>query len=217
MRPDGTDSVPILHNPGKVSEESDAIFYFPDCGSERLFSEVGIATLAMLREVGAETVMPPGYRFCGYPQTAAGLYDRGRLIIIENRMLFHRIAITLNYMDIKTVLVSCGTCMDQLLQYQFEKIFPACRLLDIHEHMMERDVVLDGAQGTEYLFHDLSHTPIQRQVASILTGKSVLLSDCRYGEADTLGTSRPDITNQLRFRKSEELNKDIDVLLKKSA
>ncbi|MES9949585.1 MAG: hypothetical protein ABW118_11550 [Candidatus Thiodiazotropha sp.] len=175
----------------------------------------------MLREVGAEIVMPPGYRFCGYPQTAAGLYDRGRLIIIENRMLFHRIAITLNYMDIKTVLVSCGTCMDQLLQYQFEKIFPACRLLDIHEYMMERDVVLDGAQGTEYLFHDLSHTPIQhynqRQVASILTGKSVLLSDCRYGEADTLGTSRPDITNQLRFRKSEELNKDIDVLVKKTA
>ncbi|MBT3039894.1 MAG: (Fe-S)-binding protein [gamma proteobacterium symbiont of Ctena orbiculata] len=95
MRLDGTDSVPILHNPGKLSEENYANFYFPDCGSERLFSEVGIATLAILREVGAETVMPPGYRCCGYPQTAAGLYDRGRQIISENRILFHRIAITL--------------------------------------------------------------------------------------------------------------------------
>ncbi|PUB88289.1 MAG: hypothetical protein DBP01_12115 [gamma proteobacterium symbiont of Ctena orbiculata] len=114
MRLDGTDSVPILHNPGKVSEESYAIFYFPDCGSVRLFSEVCIAALAILREVGVETFMPPGYRCCGYPQTAARLYDRGRQIISENRILFILSPLPLNYMDIKTVLISCGTCMDQL-------------------------------------------------------------------------------------------------------
>ncbi len=33
--------------------------------------------------------------------------------------LFHRVANTLNYLDIKTVVVSCGTCMDQLLKYEF--------------------------------------------------------------------------------------------------
>ena len=51
---------------------------------------------------------------------------------------------TLNYMDIKTVIVSCGTCMDQLLGYEFEKIFPGCRLLDIHEYLMEKGDVGDG-------------------------------------------------------------------------
>ena len=59
-------------------------------------------------------------------------------ITTDNRVLFHRVANTLNYLDIKTVIVSCGTCMDQLQKYQFEKIFPGCRLLDIHEYLMER-------------------------------------------------------------------------------
>ncbi|MCU7929715.1 MAG: DUF3683 domain-containing protein [Candidatus Thiodiazotropha sp. (ex Codakia rugifera)] len=217
LKLDDTNSVPILRHPGKVTEESDAVFYFPGCGSERLYSEIGMASLAMLCELGAETVLPPGYLCCGYPQTAAGLHARGRQITTENRVLFHRIANTLNYMDIKTVLVSCGTCMDQLQQYKFEKIFPGCRLLDIHEYMMEKGVSLDGTQTTEYLYHDPCHTPIKQyepqQVASSLTGKPVLLSDRCCGEAGTLGTSRPDIANQLRYRKSEELNKGIDILM----
>jgi len=45
--------VPILRDPQKVNEQSDAVFYFPGCGSERLFSQVGMATLAMLYETGA--------------------------------------------------------------------------------------------------------------------------------------------------------------------
>jgi FAD/FMN-containing dehydrogenase/heterodisulfide reductase subunit C len=208
-----TKSVPILRNPHRVNEESDAVFYFPGCGSERLYSEIGMATLAMLTELGAETVLPPGYLCCGYPQTSSGLHARGRQITTENRVLFHRIANTLNYMDIKTVLVSCGTCMDQLLQYEFDKIFPGCRLLDIHEYMLEKGVALDGGQATEYLYHDPCHTPMKQynplQVARQLTGKNVLLSDRCCGEAGTLGTSRPDIANQLRFRKSEELARGI--------
>ena len=213
LKLDDTKSVPILRNPAKVSEESDAVFYFPGCGSERLYSEIGLATLAMLTELGAETVLPPGYLCCGYPQSAAGLHAKGRQITTENRVLFHRIANTLNYMDIKTVLVSCGTCMDQLLQYEFGKIFPGCRLLDIHEYMLEKRVALDGKQNTEYLYHDPCHTPIKQynplQVARKLTGKEVLLSDRCCGEAGTLGTSRPDIANQLRYRKGEELARGI--------
>ncbi|HET6718630.1 MAG TPA: DUF3683 domain-containing protein, partial [Rhodocyclaceae bacterium] len=125
--------IPVIRNPQKVTEESDAVFYFPGCGSERLFSQVGLATQAMLYETGAITVLPPGYLCCGYPQTSAGNEDKGQQITTDNRVLFHRVANTLNYLDIKTVLVSCGTCMDQLMKYQFEKIFPGCRLLDIHE------------------------------------------------------------------------------------
>ena len=121
-----------------MTEDSDAVFYFPGCGSERLFSNVGLATQAMLYEVGAITVLPPGYLCCGYPQTSAGNHDKGQEITADNRVLFHRVANTLNYLDIKTVIVSCGTCMDQLQKYEFEKIFPGCRLLDIHEYLMEK-------------------------------------------------------------------------------
>ena len=138
--------IPVIRNPQKTTEESDAVFYFPGCGSERLFSQVGLATQAMLYEVGATTVLPPGYLCCGYPQTSSGDEDKGQKITTDNRVLFHRVANTLNYLDIKTVIVSCGTCMDQLLKYQFEKIFPGCRLLDIHEYLMEKGVKLEGVE-----------------------------------------------------------------------
>ncbi|WP_298310943.1 DUF3683 domain-containing protein, partial [Propionivibrio sp.] len=109
--------VPVIRDPRKVSAADyagDAVFYFPGCGSERLFSQVGLATQAMLYEIGAQTVLPPGYLCCGYPQTAAGEADQGQRITTDNRVLFHRVANTLNYLDINTVIVSCGTCMDQL-------------------------------------------------------------------------------------------------------
>ena len=40
--------VPIIRNPSATTPETEAVFYFPGCGSERLFSQVGLATRAML-------------------------------------------------------------------------------------------------------------------------------------------------------------------------
>ena len=208
--------VPILRNPAKFSEDSDAVFYFPGCGSERLFSQVGLATQAMLFELGVQTVLPPGYLCCGYPQTAGGQADKGEAITVANRVLFHRVANTLNYLDIRTVIVSCGTCMDQLLKYEFEKIFPGCRLLDIHEYLMEKGVRLDDVSGERYLYHDPCHTPMKThaplKVANALLGGSpensvVQLSDRCCGESGTLAVTRPDISTQIRFRKEEEIRK----------
>jgi FAD/FMN-containing dehydrogenase/Fe-S oxidoreductase len=201
--------VPVIRDPAKLNEDSDAVFYFPGCGSERLFSQVGLATQAMLYELGAQTVLPPGYLCCGYPQTSSGRADVGDAITTENRVLFHRVANTLNYLDIKTVIVSCGTCMDQLLKYQFGKIFPGCRLLDIHEYLLEKEVKLEGVEGVKYLYHDPCHTPMKTynpiKVANTLMGQAVKLSDRCCGESGTLAVSRPDISTQIRFRKQEEL------------
>ncbi|MEN6586460.1 MAG: FAD-binding oxidoreductase, partial [Sulfuricella sp.] len=203
--------VPVIRNPAKLTEESDAVFYFPGCGSERLFSQVGLATQAMLFDVGAVTVLPPGYLCCGYPQTSAGDEDKGQAITTANRVLFHRVANTLNYLDIKTVIVSCGTCMDQLLKYQFEKIFPGCRLLDIHEYLMEKGIRLEGVTGRHYMYHDPCHTPMKTyaplKVAQELMGGDVRLSDRCCGESGTLAVTRADISTQVRFRKQEELVK----------
>ncbi len=211
-----TRHVAIVRDPRKVNDESEAVFYFPGCGSERLFSRIGLATLAMLYEVGAQTVLPPGYLCCGYPQTAGGDQPTGNRISTDNQVLFHRVANTLNYLDIKTVLVSCGTCMDQLLKYQFERIFPGCRLLDIHEYLMEKGMKLEGVPGVKYLYHDPCHTPMKThapvKVASTLMGQEVLLSDRCCGEAGTFAVSRPDIATQVRSRKEEELHRGIAAL-----
>jgi Fe-S oxidoreductase len=132
---------------------------------------------------------------------------------VNNQVLFHRVANTLNYLDIKTVLVSCGTCIDQLLKYQFEKIFPGCRLLDIHEYLMEKGVRLEGTNGVKYLYHDPCHTPMKHykptKVAAELLGQEVALSDRCCGEAGTFAVSRPDVATQVRFRKAEVLHAGI--------
>ncbi len=205
--------VPIIRDPSRVAEESDAVFYFPGCGSERLFSQVGLATQAMLYHVGAQCVLPPGYLCCGYPQTSAGNHDKGQEIITDNRVLFHRVANTLNYLDIRTVVVSCGTCMDQLQKYEFEKIFPGCRLLDIHEYLLEKGVRLGEGEltGVRYMYHDPCHTPMKTyqpiKVVNELMGTKVVQNDRCCGESGTLASTRPDISTQVRFRKEEEMRK----------
>ena len=203
--------IPVIRNPQTATTDSEAVFYFPGCGSERLFSQVGLATQAMLYHVGAITVLPPGYLCCGYPQTSAGQDDKGQQITTDNRVLFHRLSNTLNYLDIKTVIVSCGTCMDQLQKYQFEKIFPGCRLLDIHEYLMEKGVKLEGITGTRYMYHEPCHTPMKVhsgiKVANTLMGTRVDLNERCCGESGTLAATRPDISTQVRFRKQEEMEK----------
>jgi len=201
--------VPIIRNPQTTSAETEAVFYFPGCGSERLFSQVGLATQAMLWHAGVQTVLPPGYLCCGYPQKGSGQFDKADQIITDNRVLFHRVANTLNYLDIKTVVVSCGTCYDQLQGYQFDKIFPGCRIIDIHEFLLEKGIKLES-QGA-YLFHDPCHSPMKLQepmkTVKALMGDNVIESKRCCGESGTLGVSRPDISTQVRFRKEEELLK----------
>ncbi len=202
--------VPVIRDPRATTAETEAVFYFPGCGSERLFSQVGLATQAMLWHAGVQTVLPPGYLCCGYPQRGAGQYDRAEKIITDNRVLFHRVANTLNYLDIKTVVVSCGTCYDQLLDYKFEDIFPGCRIVDIHEYLLEKGITLADAAG--YLYHDPCHSPMKLQepmkTVKALLGPHVLKSERCCGESGTLGVTRPDVSTQVRFRKEEELRQD---------
>ncbi|PLC48851.1 FAD-linked oxidase [Pollutimonas subterranea] len=206
------DYVPIIRNPAATTPETEAVFYFPGCGSERLFSQVGLATQAMLWHAGVQTVLPPGYLCCGYPQRGNGMTDKAEKIITDNRVLFHRMATTLNYLDIKTVVVSCGTCYDQLSGYEFEKIFPGCRLIDIHEYLLEKGIEMNGVQGVRYMYHDPCHTPMKLQepmkTVKALVGDTAIKTDRCCGESGTLAVSRPDISTQIRFRKEEELAKN---------
>ena len=205
--------VPIIRNPQTTTADTEAVFYFPGCGSERLFSQVGLATQAMLWHAGVQTVLPPGYLCCGYPQRGSGQFDKAEKIITDNRVLFHRVANTLNYLDIKTVVVSCGTCYDQLQGYKFEDIFPGCRIIDIHEFLLEKGITLvpDGGAGAGYLYHEPCHNPMKLQdslkTVKALVGDAVLKNDRCCGESGTLGVTRPDISTQVRFRKEEELKK----------
>jgi FAD/FMN-containing dehydrogenase/Fe-S oxidoreductase len=207
--------VPIIRDPRATSSEAEAVFYFPGCGSERLFSQVGLATQAMLWHVGVQTVLPPGYLCCGYPQRGSGDFAKAEKTITDNRVLFHRVANTLNYLDIRTVVVSCGTCFDQLQGYEFDKIFPGSRIVDIHEYLMEKGVALGGVTGVRYLYHDPCHSPMKsyeplKVVNTLMNSElngAIAKNERCCGESGTFGVSRPDIATQVRFRKEEEIRR----------
>ena len=203
--------VPVIRDPKGTTSDSEAVFYFPGCGSERLFSQVGLATQAMLWHAGVQTVLPPGYVCCGYPQRGSGQFDKAEKMIVSNRVLLHRVANTLNYLDIKTVVVSCGTCYDQLAGYQFDKIFPGSRIVDIHEYLLEKGITLPAADQGAYLYHEPCHNPMKQgdsmQTVKALIGPQVIKSERCCGESGTLGVTRPDVSTQVRFRKEEEIRK----------
>ena len=203
--------VPVIRDPKQTTADTEAVFYFPGCGSERLFSQVGLATPAMLWHAGVQTVLPPGYVCCGYPQRGSGQYDKAEKMITDNRVLFHRVSTTLNYLDIKTVVVSCGTCYDQIAGYEFDQIFPGSRIIDIHEYLLEKGITLPAAQQGAYLYHEPCHNPMKlgdsTKTVKALIGDNVFKNNRCCGESGTLGVTRPDISTQVRFRKEEEIRK----------
>ena len=211
------ETIPIIQPPpnraGGDAAPVESVFYFPGCGCERLFSDIALASLALLRHAGVRTVLPPGYLCCGFPQAAAGDDATSRRISTSNRVLFHRVANAVSDLEIRTVLVSCGTCLGQLETYQFEAIFPGSRLMDIHEFLLEKGVRAAETPAREpFLFHEPCHTPMKRHdpltVANTLTGGAGRLSDRCCGEAGTFAVARPDIATQVRQRKAAELTRE---------
>jgi Fe-S oxidoreductase len=205
-------TVPILSHPTKSNADSQSVFYFPGCGSERLYSQIGLATIALLYHQGIKVVLPPSYLCCGYPQRSSGYDAKSLAISTDNRVLFHRMANTLNYLDIKHVLTSCGTCIDQLASYELGDIFKDSSLVDIHEYLLEQDVTLK-ATGEQYLYHAPCHDPIKSDESSTVISKimnsEVVNNDRCCGEAGTFAVARPDIAKQAKFRKEAEIKKGL--------
>jgi FAD/FMN-containing dehydrogenase/Fe-S oxidoreductase len=207
-----TSSIPILAHPEKSNEHSPCVFYFPGCGSERLYSQIGLATLALLYHQGIKIALPPSYLCCGYPQKSSGLEAKEKAISTENRVLFHRIANTLNYLDISHILTSCGTCIDQLFTYGLDDIFKDSKLIDIHEYLLEQGVTLK-ATGEKYLYHAPCHDPIKStnsaELISKIVNSTVSNNERCCGEAGTFAIARPDIAKQVKFKKEAEIKKDL--------
>src|SRR3546814_15671193 len=62
------------------------------------------------------------------------------------------------------------------------------------------------------MYHDPCHTPMKLQdpmkTVKSLVGETTIKTDRCCGESGTLAVSRPDISTQVRFRKTEELAKN---------
>jgi Fe-S oxidoreductase len=160
--------------------------------------------------------LPPGYICCGYPSIASGDKARGDKISYDNRVLFHRLRNALSYLDFEAVVVSCGTCFDQLEQYDLEQTFPDAQLIDIHEYLLKEGVHVEDGNSGPYLYHEPCHTPLKyygprKVIKTLLNAETECPEQC-CGEAGTLAVARPDISGKIRARKEEEIDKSKKLL-----
>lgn len=200
-------AVPVLRHPDRAGHK--AVFYFPGCGSERLYSQIALATEAILFDLGLHVVLPPTYLCCGYPSKASGDHVRAERITYDNRVLFHRLRNALGYLDFEAVIVSCGTCYDQLETYELDRVFEGTPLIDIHEYLVEKGVCAPNMEGERFIYHDPCHTPMKRfgsrRTIQQLFGTDPVESPECCGEAGTLSVAHPDIAGKIRMRKEEQM------------
>ena len=57
-------------------------------------------------------------------------------IICDNHVLFHHVARTLRYIDIRTLMLSCALSYRCVQIQEFGKIFVGSRTVDIHAYFL---------------------------------------------------------------------------------
>ncbi len=199
----GSDIFYAFNNPEREVKKS--VVYFPGCGSERMFPEISMATIALLYYADVRVVLAPEYLCCGYPLLHNGKVKQAKIKSYENRVIFHRIAETVGYMDIEDVIVSCGTCHEMLSKYQIENIFSGGALIDINEFIAREELYKNKKHNIPLLDHEPCHTPLKllgadRTFNAVLGTTPVMIPNC-CGEGGTLSLSTPEISNELRRRK----------------
>jgi FAD/FMN-containing dehydrogenase/Fe-S oxidoreductase len=188
-------------------QELRTVFYFPGCGSERLFSDVSMAAIHMLLEVGTRVVLPPPFLCCGFPAHANAKTAQHSSIVLRDSILFNQIREMFANVDFDACIVTCGTCREGLAGMNVTNLFE--RIVDVSAYMSERGLRLEG-DGT-YLYHAPCHDSLEGKAAGVLNkiggfGSVTPVAHC-CSEAGTLSLSRPDITDSMLHRKREEFGK----------
>jgi Fe-S oxidoreductase len=185
------------------ADERKTVFYFPGCGSERLYSEISMATLYLLVQTGTRVVLPPPFLCCGFPahvNAKTALHSR---TVLRDTILFSQLRAMFAYLDFDGCIVSCGTCRDGLAQMDTAKLFG--RVVDVAAYLAERGVHIEGTG--EYLYHAPCHDSLDGLANTVLAqlggfGNVQAVPHC-CSEAGTLSLSRPDITDSMLHRKRE--------------
>lgn len=185
------------------SETSPTVFYFPGCGSERLYGSVALAALHVLLETGTRVVVPPPYLCCGFPAHANGRSDQHGRIVLRNALLFTQIREMFAYLRFDAVAVTCGTCREALGAMEAATIF-GCPVTDVARFVSDRGLRLDGESSVGYHApcHDSLDGTAVELLATVAGIRAQTIPHC-CSEAGTLALSRPDITDAMLDRKGE--------------
>ncbi len=188
--------------------EADAtktVFYFPGCGSERLYSQVGKAAIYLLLKAGIQIILPPPFLCCGFPIKANAKTEAHASQTLKDSIIFTQIREMLRHLAFDACLISCGTCREALLEMEAEHIFDA-PIQDISDYVLKNaDASLSPENARAVLYHAPCHDSLTARAPVLLTDLGYTVTPTPYccSEAGTLAVSRPDITGAMLTKKSE--------------
>ena len=187
-------------------DATSTVFYFPGCGSERLYSTVSMAAIHVLLESGARVVLPPPFLCCGFPHRANAREEQHGKIVLKDVIVFSQIRGMLRHLTFDAVVVTCGTCLEALEKMEVEKVF-GCEVADVVAFAGRRGLSLpkDGTALYHAPCHDSFGGAGLRVLGSVLGVEATEVPHC-CSEAGTLALSRPDIAEAMRHRKREALS-----------
>ncbi len=195
-------------------ETSATVFYFPGCGSERMFSKVSMASLFLLLSQGNRVILPPPYLCCGYPLKVNARKKEFDKVFLENIIILTQIRDMFNDLAFSACIVSCGTCMETLTDLGAHEVFNS-DIRDISGYLLNSgfgssltsSFKIEG--DNNYLYHAPCHDSLKDGAVLMLSGagiNSIAVPHC-CSEAGTLAISRPDISNAMLLRKQTEIAK----------
>ena len=188
-------------------EVKSTVFYFPGCGSERLFSDIAAASIYLLAKNNIRTVLPPPYLCCGFPAKVNAKKKMAGEISLRDTIILSQIKEMLGHFEFDSFLISCGTCRESLYEIGCEDIFD-CEMDDISHYVLENSDWDYGAkQNVTALYHTPCHDSFKGEGVPLLRrfyNDVESVPNC-CSEAGTLAISRPDISYAMLERKRESI------------
>jgi hypothetical protein len=189
----------LVIEPEEAAERT--VFYFPGCGSERLYSDVGKAAIYLLLQARCRVVMPPPLLCCGFPSgvnAKTRMHDRK---VLSDTIVFSQIRGMLSHLSFDGLAVSCGTCREALHAMGAHEIF-ACPLVDVSELAVARGAPVPAAG--HLLYHRPCHDSLDGHALALLAGRGATAEVVPHccSEAGTLALSRPDLAHKMLTRKA---------------
>lgn len=198
LPPCGQNQALILH---PREDSRGTVFYFPGCGSERLFSRIGKAAIFLLLDTGYRVVLPPPMLCCGFPfrvNARTGSFSR---ISLRNSIILTQIREMMRYLEFEGALVSCGTCRESLHELGAEEIL-GCSLSDAAGFLLGRHPAPEWTG--KYLYHAPCHDSLAGRAVNLVgqtTGVGLETVPHCCSEAGTLALSQPELAGAMLDRK----------------
>ena len=103
----------LVVEPG--ADISGTVFYFPGCGSERLYSQISLAAIHILIHSGLRVILPPPFQCCGFPAQVNAKSPMHRSQTMRVAIVLNQIRERFGHLRFDAVAVSCGTCREALV------------------------------------------------------------------------------------------------------